>query len=943
MSRIVPTTPNNSLTPSYSSVPSTNGFSSGDLVYYKDSNFGVIPANAVSTGTFPIPATVVPNRNFTNPTIQNVWTENTSPSGGNNVRADFSAQLSNGNIVVVMCPTSLTTTAYPYFKIIDQNGNQVVAKTQVTSVYYPYQTGTISVCALTGGGFVVAFCEQGGSYSLRYRVYDNSGNPVTALLQDASLLYAMPFTMTGLANGGFVIAANTTANGTGISTRVYSSTGVQGALTSSTAMYNTTGYPTIVRALSDNSFYVLAPSSSTQLNMYRYSTTGSYVGSYSVGNDYWTSGQYAMDVLANGTFALVYVESSSGIYYSYGKIFDPATNTVTSSSYVNSTYSLFNEIKAIPSGGFMYLSNNDGIYGGMYIYKCNNGFGTIASTIAYNMPGMTNNYAYSKYDIIIGATYYTILWSGNVSPSYTFGGGAYIQILPSDLSFRKTGSASITVGTGTANVNGYARSGSSPNSASFLAATTQTLTANQASISGTNFTLTPYVPFSDAITWQSMCTMQDNRFVIAYTVGSGSTGTVKFSVFNFDGSLYSTTTVATNTNIGQGLVRCVCLKNGKLVITWGTSGNDIVIKVYSSTYSLLATQSVVNQTGYSITTPDYYSFGSGHGLAPWNDNCFVIGFYSSSYGGVYVMSFNDSGGYIHQANTGASGTWYDMQVYASPGGTITLRGFYTGGGYCSSFQFGRGTSANYVAYCTQYQNSQGNTNYYNSGGAVSPTGVFHGMYNYSGNTYVERSYFGTGWTTLYIDTFYSGCMGDIAIGANGIAVSLTMPSNNSAPNYVYTFSSNLTASPFGRSNGSISTASFTANDKNTGGGPATCPRIISLYDNTFAFSYITNNGLTLKVGLLNVGASTYSTTLTAGTTVSQPALYPSPANGYYLAGVAASDCSAGGTGVVQTNGTTTLNSQYPSTTSSQAFDFTTNTVSGVKGTIAGRNVVLKGA
>jgi hypothetical protein len=911
-------------------------------VYYKDSNFGVIPANAVSTGTFPIVATVVPNKGFTNPTIQNVWTENTSPNGGNNCRADFSAQLSNGNIVVVMSPSYITT-SYPYFKIIDQNGNQVVAKTQVTSTYYPYQNGTISVCALTGGGFVVAFCEQGGSYSLRYRVYDNSGTPVTSLLQDSSIVYAFPFTMTGLANGGFVVAANTTANGTGISTRVYSATGVPGTLTSSVAMYNTSNYPTIVRALPDNSFYVLAPNSTSQLYMYRYSTTGSYVGNYNISpaSDYWISAQYSMDVLANGTFAIVYVENTTGTYYSFGKIFDPATNTITTSTYVNSTYSLTNEVKAIPSGGFIFTANNDGVYGGLYIYKCNNTFGTVASAIAYGMPGMTNNYAYTKYDVIIGATYYTILWNGGVSASYTFGGGAYIQVLPSDLTFRKTGSASTTVGTATASVNGYARAGSTPNSASFLASTTQTLTANQPSISGTSFTLTPYVPFTDTITWQSMCTMQDGRFVIAYTSSSGASGVVKFSVFNSDGSLYSTTTVGSNINIGQGLIRCVCLKNGKLVITYGTSSSDIVIKIYSSTYSLLATQSVNTATGIPITNPDYYYGAAGHGLAPWNDNCFVIGFHSSSYGSMYVTSFNDSGTYINQSNTGVSGSWTDVQLYSSPGGTITMRGFYGGGGYAYSWQYGRGTSANSVAYYMAYSNSNSNAQYYNSGGAVSPTGVFYGMYNYSGSVYLERSYFGTGWNTLYVDTWYSTCMGDVAINSNGFGVALTMPSNNSAPNYINVFSSNLTASPFGRGNAAISTASFTANDKSTSGNGAMA-RITSLYDNTFAFSYVTSSN-TLKVGLLNVGASSYSTTITAGTTVCQPALYPSPSNGYYLAGVAASDCSAGGTGVIQTNGATTLNSQYPSTTSSQAFDFTTNTVSGVRGTIAGRNVVLKGA
>jgi hypothetical protein len=945
MSRIVPTTPDNSLTPSYSSVPSSNGFSSGDLVYYKDSNFGVIPANAVPTGSFPVSATVYKGSEFTNATVQSVWTENSSPNGGNNIRAEIAATLTNGNIVVVMSE-AVPSSGYPWFKIIDQNGTQVVAKSQVTSSQYPYNRGSISVCALTGGGFVVAFARQGGNYEIYYRVYDNSGVAVTSLTQDTGLLYSYNFSITSLANGGFVIASNTVPNGSGLSTRVYSSTGVQGTNVTGIGMYASGSYVPIVRSLPDNSFYVLAPLNSSQLYMYRFSTSGSYVGNYNVtpGSDWYTSAQYSMDVLANGTFAFMYVETGSGSYYGYGKIFDPTTNTVTYGTYVNTTYTLFNEIKAIPSGGFLMIGNNSPTYGGMNIYKCDNTFGVIASTISHAIPSITNNYVFAKYTLLIGATYYTIMWNGNFTSSTSAGTSAYIQVLPSDLSFRKTGSATTTVGTATANVNGYARSGSTPNSASFLAATTQTLSVSQPAITGTSFTLTPYVPFSDSITWQSMCTMNDGRFVIAYTSGSGGSGIVKFSVFNPDGTLYSTTTVVSGVDIGQGLIRCACLKNGKLVITYGNTSGEINIKIYSSTYSLLVTSGVYSQTGYPITNPDYYYNQAGHGLAPFNDDCFVIGFYSSSYGTMYVISFSDSGTYISIAGTGVSGTWYGVQVYAAPGGTIAMRAHYQSSSVSYTWTFAKGTSANTVAYSSQsYYNGLANADYYNTGGAISPTGIFYGPYNYSSNMYFERSYYGTGWRDLSITSFTNACMGDVAIGTDGMAVSIIMPNNNSNTNYIQTYSAALGSSPYGGAPQALSTTAFTATDKSTNSGNGPVARLTCLYDNTFAFSYITNSGSRLKVGLLNTVASTYTTGITAGTTVSQVALYPSPANGYYLAGVAASDCTAGGTGVIQTNGTTTLNSQYPSTTSSQAFDFTTNTLSGVRGTIAGRNVVLKGS
>jgi hypothetical protein len=63
-----------------------------------------------------------------------------------------------------------------------------------------------------------------------------------------------------------------------------------------------------------------------------------------------------------------------------------------------------------------------------------------------------------------------------------------------------------------------------------------------------------------------------------------------------------------------------------------------------------------------------------------------------------------------------------------------------------------------------------------------------------------------------------------------------------------------------------------------------------------------------------------------------------------LSGVAMTTATAGGTGLVQTNGLAQLNSNYPSGTV-QNFDFQSpngTAVSGVKGSISGRNVLLQG-
>jgi hypothetical protein len=58
-----------------------------------------------------------------------------------------------------------------------------------------------------------------------------------------------------------------------------------------------------------------------------------------------------------------------------------------------------------------------------------------------------------------------------------------------------------------------------------------------------------------------------------------------------------------------------------------------------------------------------------------------------------------------------------------------------------------------------------------------------------------------------------------------------------------------------------------------------------------------------------------------------------------LLGVAASDCAAGGSGIVQVSGATTLNTNYPSGTS-EFFDFRSQFSDGVNGLISGRNIEL---
>jgi hypothetical protein len=229
---------------------------------------------------------------------------------------------------------------------------------------------------------------------------------------------------------------------------------------------------------------------------------------------------------------------------------------------------------------------------------------------------------------------------------------------------------------------------------------------------------------------------------------------------------------------------------------------------------------------------------------------------------------------------------------------------------------------------------------YGEGIALSPFGSVFSFERQTSNRRISRYMPGN---AAFIQTIgaLDGNSAGVTVGQFGEFITIQM--DTTAVRYAR-YSPNFAApgSYSAQAQNPITINTLTITDYATGSSPGSQAQIASLYDNVCAISYITNAG-TIKVGLINTVAATYTTTTTAGVTPSAGALLPSPSNGYYLAGVSASECAAGGTGVVQINGAASLNSQYPAGTTSQAFDFNTPALDvGVRGTIAGRNVIITG-
>jgi len=135
-------------------------------------------------------------------------------------------------------------------------------------------------------------------------------------------------------------------------------------------------------------------------------------------------------------------------------------------------------------------------------------------------------------------------------------------------------------------------------------------------------------------------------------------------------------------------------------------------------------------------------------------------------------------------------------------------------------------------------------------------------------------------------------------------------------------------------------------------GPATraeCQqlRVIPLYGNLVLVGYLVDNNDGMCFGTLQVNGAPDSAVFSTADVSNGVPIYPTVTTSTTpaianttFAGVAVTDCVAGGTGVIQTTGTTNLNSNYPTTTA-QTFDYTGQAAPGIKGTISGRSISMR--
>ena len=932
MSRITPSNPANTLTPGFSTVSSPGGFQSGDLVYFKDSSFGLVPGNAVASANFNISATNAP---IGGPFGRNAFVGvlNTNINRGVLGRQRFAATLTNGNIVVVYAGGQLNAGAQgnPRFTITDSNFNTVVAETQI-SVTDSVENSTIGVAALTGGGFAVVYVNQ--SAVIRIAVFSNTGTVVTAPFTPAGWTNNLSLVdIEPLFNGGFVASGN---QGGTVRVATYNATGTQINSNTTSIGFNTTDTPQIA-VLTDNRFVVLTRGGTTSAVVTGFNANCTTVGvgpTFSITNPTNASGgALSICVLSNDEVVLAWSES----FANYVRKYFIGTNTIGAGEVLNGgSAGYVPTVTTLPGDNIAALMQTDN--GRTILQIISSSFANISTQI-YNgisLDTFSGN-RLSVTGILAGSTltYFasTVNSGTNTGPStpiqyYQFGNTApYAPV------YRRT--QTINVATAASAVSGYARSTSTPNNAAFLAATNTTVSNVRTTINGANFVRAPYVAKTN-VAFLDTCVMSNGRMVVAYSNNSTAPG---FLVVDAAGNVLSD--IAISAPVSLEVIRCTALNSGRLLVAFANTNQNITFQIYDENFTLLSTGDFVTLTGGVIPNNTNTVGNGSFTVSSIGTNRFIVGYCHNAAARAAYAIFTDSMTFVTTVFLSTQTTGQAPQVAGNIDGTFTATHYITNTGQGFLNKFIQTSPTVYEEITASNFGWSGSTRLATTS-KMSPNSVGCMVIAPAQNSNSALMYMiaNPGQTqTVDLGGSSNFMSSAVAIGATGEIVALKADSvNGSVVTVVAPGTGILTGGAFIQNSVTIPPATI----NNSAGGTGPCVCLECLYDRTYAFVY-RGPSSELYIGLFSSANVTYSRTLVAGVTGSVPSLLLSPTNGYYLSGVSASDCAAGGTGVVQVNGAATLNSQYSETTTPQAFDFNTPALDvGVRGTIAGRNMIISG-
>ena len=962
MSRSITSSDANGAT--FETVGSSGGFSAGELVYYGSTGYNRIPASAL-----PATATTSPTKAYPYLTTSgdSGYFQSTNFNGLGFSRSV--ALLSNGNAVAVY---GNPQDGYPYFVVFNPSTRAIVVGPTVISTTFTMSAAAstdgqnIGVSAFSGGNFLVYWGNNaGGTVSrVNYATYTNAGVAVVAVTQDATV--ALANTNTGhmrgitLANGGFVLAFGTSGS-SNVNFRAYDAAGVGQfawvTLTNFSANASGATGPTWgMAARSDNTYLIVGQS--TVASTYNYAIYN-YAGTAVVATTTFlnllgssSNGTIDCDVLDDGTtFVIAYAgQAPGGIGWAFR--FLPTGNTLGSAFSVIGNFNTNNgnsqnarlRVWSLGSTGFL-ITGADSAQRGCYAVFNNSGTPLLGTTGTTGTASNIRNFGstYTANSQVLG-----VIVSGGVAEVY--GAPARGVNTPSTSFFRisltdfnmvsaTTTSAALTIPANMIGSTASAPSASTPSKVAFAAGNgiypyASDLSSGPA-ITTAGVYATPGGGIS-SVTAFDMCVLSNGNICVLLNQSGGTTVNIynpitlaQISTTDISATAgFSNTTSFTYGPISN--VRVTPLSNGAFCVAVGTTATNVRLTAWTS--------AIVQQgVAVNITTSNQTFDAGGRfaALTTISGDRVVVAYFTADTTLNYAVY--SSALAVVQAATD-SGITDSTGVRCATLVPVT-KGFVLAAG--------RSTSAN-IGVRTFYE--------FTTNTFTSPAYAQFNIASVS-NLYTFGAAANSG--AAYIVTATAGTTTALLVGqatpAATVALTFGSPSSNlvcvgvtaaGAP-FVMLQDGNVA----GAAASSADTTQVTAITGWTS-GPTTRTsspllRTIPLYGNLVLVGWVRDASNQLILGTMLVNGNPDSIPLTSADVTTAVPVYPQPTTtttpavaGFTLAGVAVTDCAAGGTGVIQTTGPTNLNSNYPTTTA-QTFDYTGYAAPGIKGTISGRAISMR--
>jgi hypothetical protein len=946
----------------FETVGSTGGFSAGDLVYYGSTGYGKITASTPSTATS--------NLTKAFPSLPTTGT-----SGGYFQATNFAglgfnkavALLSNGNAVAAY---GNPVDGYPYFVIYNPTTRAIVAGPTVISTTFTL-SGTnstagmnIGVSAFSGGNFVVYWGNNAGGTASRvnYATYTNAGAAVVAVTQDATL--AVNNTNQGcmrgitLANGGFVLAFG---NGTNVYFRAYDATGVGqfawvtlSTFSSSAAQgYNPSWGMT---ARSDNTYLITGQSTTAgtyNYTIYNYAGTAVVAPTTFLVNGGTTNGTTDCATLSDGTtFVIAYGGNTATSINGWSFRFLPTGNVLSSTFFTQGNFNSttgnasvnYVRVWSLSSNRFL-ITGQDSDGQGAYAVFNSSGTPLLGTTGSTGTASVTRSFGsyYGMSSVVLGViesggnaeVYGVTQLTVNSSSTNYF----RISLTTYDMVSASTTSGALSISVATTPTTGYTGTNSTPSKASFALSNGVFPYASKLSTASSAVATGVYptpVSLITGVRSYDMCVLSNGNICVVTNESGPTTAYIynPVTLARISSSVLSSV-AGTSSSTGDTVtpnVRVTPLSGGSFCVAVGTSATNLRLTAFTSAFA---------QQG---STVNISTFSQSWGTQPKN---FALATISGDRVVVIYQTLTNSLSYDVYSSTlaltaGPTVVATDTSQIQCNAVCATPNGFMVG--------TARSTAANYS---------------------------FYTYYEYSANTFTQASFAsGSGFSGSGFDAvptfFVSNNNGQVFVSyrLNATDLRTFVLYGNTATNMIGAAVSNvssgmlnsgITASgiPFliyqeatAKTTGVVS-PNTTANTSLTGWTAPTSRfsspqlRSVPLYGNIVLVGYLIDASNALAFGTLQINGNPDSAVFTtADATVGVP-IYPlatttvSPSiTNTTFAGVAVTDCAAGGTGVIQTTGTTNLNSTYPTTTA-QTFDYTGQAAPGVKGTISGRSISMR--